>query len=118
MLMTAPGLALFYGGLVRKKNLLSTLMHSFFLLCLISVQWVIVGYSLAFGADQGGFVGGLEHAFFAGVGPDAAPGTAVPHLAFALYQGMFAVITVALISGAYAERMSFGGFVAFSALWA
>jgi Amt family ammonium transporter len=118
MLMTAPGLALFYGGLVRKKNFLSTLMHSFFLLCLISVQWVVCGYTLAFGADHGGFLGGAEHAFFAGVGPEAAPGTNVPHLAFALYQCMFAVITVALISGAYAERMSFGAYVAFSGLWA
>ncbi len=117
MLMTAPGLALFYGGLVRKKNFLSTLMHSFFLLCLISVQWVVCGYTLAFGGDHGGILGGVEHAFFAGVGPEAAPGTNIPHLAFALYQCMFAVITVALISGAYAERMSFGAYVAFSALW-
>jgi Amt family ammonium transporter len=117
MLMTVPGLALFYGGLVRRKNLVSTLMHSVFLLCLVTVQWVVLGYTLAFGADHGGAVGGLEHALFADVGPDAAPGLTVPHVAFALYQGMFAAITVALISGAYAERMKFGAFAAFSLLW-
>src|SRR5579883_1668727 len=100
MMMTLPGLALFYGGLVRKKNVLSTLMHSFFLLCLVSVQWVAVGYAISFGADRGGILGSFDYAFFNGVGPTPAAGLAVPHLAFALYQGMFAAITVALISGA------------------
>jgi Amt family ammonium transporter len=117
MLMTVPGLALFYGGLVRRKNVLSTLMHSFFLLCLVSVQWVVCGYALSFGGDVGGFIGNLDHAFLAGVGQAPASGTAVPELAFASYQGMFAVITVALISGAYAERMRFGPFILFSLLW-
>jgi Amt family ammonium transporter len=116
MMMTAPGLALFYGGLVSQRNLLSTLMHSFFLLCLVSVQWVVFGYSLAFG--HGGIVGGLEHAFFAGVGQDPSPyAPTVPSLAFAIYQGMFAVITPALITGAFAERMRFSAFVLFSLLW-
>jgi Amt family ammonium transporter len=117
MLMTGPGLALFYGGLVSQRNMLSTLMHSFFLLCLISVQWVAFGYSLSFA--PGGLFGGLGHAFFGGVGQGASPlAPTVPHLAFALYQGMFAVITPALISGAFAERMRFSVFVVFSLLWA
>lgn len=117
MLMTAPGLALFYGGLVAQRNLLSTLMHSFFLLCLISVQWVLWGYSLSFGSNSGSFIGGLDYLFFQGVGPDPVAGSHIPHLAFAMYQGMFAVITAALISGAFAERMKFSAFVLFSILW-
>jgi len=117
MLMTAPGLALFYGGLVSQRNMLSTLMHSFFLLCLISVQWVAFGYSLSFAS--GGLVGGLDHLFFRGVGQEGAPlAPTVPHLAFAMFQGMFAVITPALITGAFAERMKFSVFVVFSLLWA
>jgi ammonium transporter, Amt family len=117
MLMTAPGLALFYGGLVSQRNMLSTLMHSFFLLCLISVQWVIFGYSLAFA--PGGLFGGLDHLFFRGVGQEGAPlAPTVPHLAFAMFQGMFAVITPALITGAFAERMKFSVFVVFSLAWA
>jgi Amt family ammonium transporter len=115
MLMTAPGLALFYGGLVGHRNLLSTLMHSFFLLCLIGVQWVLFGYSLSFGS--GGPIGGLQFLFFKGVGQDALAGQTVPHLAFAVYQGMFAVITPALISGAIAERMRFSAYVLFTLLW-
>jgi len=117
MLMTAPGLALFYGGLVSQRNMLSTLMHSFFLLCLISVQWVLFGYSLAFA--PGGLVGGFDHLLFRGVGQEGAPlASTVPHLAFAIFQGMFAVITPALITGAFAERMKFSVFVVFSLLWA
>jgi ammonium transporter, Amt family len=117
MLMTGPGLALFYGGLVSQRNLLSVLMHSFFLLCLISVQWVLFGYTLAFG--PGGLIGGFDFAFFNGVGQEASSYAAtVPHLGFAIYQGMFAVITPALISGAFAERMRFSAFVLFSLLWA
>jgi len=117
MMMTAPGLALFYGGLVGERNLLSTLMHSFFLLCLISVQWVLFGYSLSFA--PGGLVGGFDCVLFRGVGQDPGPFAAtIPHLAFAIYQGMFAVITPALISGAFAERMRFSAFVLFSLLWA
>jgi Amt family ammonium transporter len=119
MLMLVPGLALFYGGLVSQRNVLSTLMHSFFLLCLISVQWVLWGYSLSFGADRGGLIGGLEYLFFRGVGQDAAASApTVPHMAFAMYQAMFAAITVALITGAFAERMKFAAFALFSLLWA
>jgi ammonium transporter, Amt family len=118
MLMTAPGLALFYGGLVSHRNYLSTLMHSFFLLCLISVQWVLFGYTLAFGPDRGGLIGGLDFLFFGGVGQDPIAGQTIPHLAFAIYQGVFAVITPALITGAFAERMRFSAFVLFSLLWA
>jgi ammonium transporter, Amt family len=117
MLMTAPGLALFYGGLVSQRNMLATLMHSFFLLCLISVQWIVFGYSLSFA--PGGLLGGFHYLFFGGVDQAAAPlAPTVPHLAFAIYQGMFAVITPALITGAFAERMKFSVFVVFSLLWA
>jgi Amt family ammonium transporter len=118
MLMIAPGLALFYGGLVSQRNVLSTLMHSFFLLCLISIQWVIWGYSFSFGSDKGGMIGGLDYLFFNGVGPEAVNGASYPHLAFAMFQAMFAVITVALITGGFAERMSFKAFIIFSLLWA
>ncbi len=119
MMMTAPGLALFYGGLVSQRNVLSTLMHSFFLLCLITVQWVLFGYSLSFGADHwNGLIGGLDYFGFNGVGQDPSGTMTVPHLVFAMYQGMFAIITVALISGAFAERISFKAFVLFSLLWA
>ena len=118
ILMTAPGLALFYGGLVSERNVLSTLMHSFFILCLISVQWVLWGYSLAFGTSIGGIVGGLD---LVGLGPllgNALEGTGIPDLAFAMFQGAFAIITVALITGAFAERINFGAFVLFALLWA
>jgi Amt family ammonium transporter len=117
MLMLVPGLALFYGGLVSQRNVLSTLMHSFFLLCVISVQWVLWGYSLSFGPDKGGVIGGLDYLLFKGVGVDAVAGGSVPHIAFAMYQAMFASITVALITGAFAERMRFSAFVVFSLLW-
>jgi Amt family ammonium transporter len=116
MIMTAPGLALFYGGLVSQRNVLSTLMHSFILLCLISVQWVLWGYTLSFGSDVGNVIGGLDHLFFKGVGQD--PSGTVPHIAFAMFQAMFAIITVALISGTFAERMNFSAFILFSLLWA
>ena len=118
MMMTVPGLALFYGGLVSHRNVLSTLMHSFFLLCIISLQWVLFGYSLSFGADHSSLLGGLDFLGFKGVGQDPSGTATIPHLVFAMYQGMFAIITVALISGAFAERMKFGAFVLFSLLWA
>ena len=113
LLMTAPGLALFYGGMVRQKNALGTLMHSFIILALISVQWVLWGYTLAFGPDKGGIIGGLEWAGLRGVGaePNAAYAATIPHQAFMLFQMMFAVITPALITGAFAERKRFGAFV-------
>jgi Amt family ammonium transporter len=118
MLMTAPGLALFYGGLVSHRNILSTLMHSFFMMCLISIQWVLIGYSLSFGTDIGGWIGGLNHLLFNGVGIEPISNGSVPNLAFAMYQCMFAVITVALITGSFAERMRFSSFILFSVLWA
>src|SRR5690242_17900297 len=118
--MTAPGLALFYAGMVRRKNVLGTMMHSFIILCLISVQWVLWGYSLAFGPDKAHLIGGLEWLGLNGVGldPNADYGATVPHQAFMVFQLMFAVITPALITGAFAERMKFGAFVVFILLWA
>ncbi|MBI5047770.1 MAG: ammonium transporter [Deltaproteobacteria bacterium] len=115
MLMT-PGLAIFYAGMARKKNVLGTIMHSFFILCLISVQWVLWGYSLAFGPDIGGVIGGIKYLGLNGVGQE--PNGTIPHLVFMMFQGMFAVITVALITGAVAERIKFSAVVIFSILWA
>jgi Amt family ammonium transporter len=120
MIMT-PALGFFYGGLVRKKNVLSTLMHSWFILALISVQWVLWGYSLAFSPDTGlGIIGGLSWVGLNGVGqePNADYAGTVPHLAYMAFQMMFAVITPALITGAFAERKRFKAFVLFSLLWA
>src|SRR6266540_750334 len=118
MLMT-PALGFFYGGLVRRKNVLATIMHSFFILCLISVQWVLWGYTLAFGPDIGGIIGGLDWAALRGVGQDPGPyAPTVPHEAYMVFQMMFAVITPALITGAFAERKRFKAFVIFTLLWA
>ena len=118
MLMT-PGLAFFYGGLVRRKNVLSILMQCFMMLCLISLQWVFFGYSLAFGPDLAGVVGNLDWMGMKGVGlVPVAYAPKVPHMAFAIFQMMFAVITPALIAGAFAERMKFSAFCVFSLLWA
>jgi Amt family ammonium transporter len=120
MLMT-PALGFFYGGLVRRKNVLSTLMHSWFILALISVQWVLWGYSLAFAPDTGwGIIGGLQWIGLNGVGqdPNADYAATVPHLAYMVFQMMFAVITPALITGAFAERKRFKAFVLFTLLWA
>jgi len=118
MFMT-PGLALFYGGMVRAKNVLGTVMQSMFALGLVSVLWVLIGYTLAFGPDKGGLIGGLDYLGFAGVGqePNADLAPTIPHLAYAAFQLMFAVITPALITGAFAERMRFSGYVAFTSLW-
>jgi len=120
LMMTAPGLALFYGGMVRQKNALGTLMHSFIILALISLQWVLWGYSLAFGPDKGGLIGGLEWAGLRGVGsaPNADYAATVPHQAFMLFQMMFAIITPALITGAFAERKRFSTFIIFVLAWA
>jgi Amt family ammonium transporter len=120
LLMTAPGLALFYGGMVRQKNALGTIMHSFIILALISVQWVLWGYSLAFGPDKGGIIGGLEWIGLRGVGqaPNADYSATIPHQAFMLFQMMFAVITPALITGAFAERKKFSTFIVFILAWA
>jgi len=118
MLMT-PALGFFYGGLVRRKNVLATIMHSFFILCLISVQWVLWGYTLAFGPDHGGIIGGLDWLALKGVGQDPGPyAPTVPHEAYMVFQMMFAVITPALITGAFAERKRFKAFVVFTLLWA
>ncbi|OGX14196.1 MAG: ammonia channel protein [Omnitrophica bacterium RIFOXYB12_FULL_50_7] len=118
-LMT-PGLAFFYGGLVRKKNMLSVLMQCFMLMCIITLQWVIFGYSLSFGPDIKGMIGSLSWAGLHGVGlePFADYSATVPHQAFMIYQAMFAIITPGLILGAFAERMKFSAFVVFSLLWA
>ncbi|MGQ9588915.1 MAG: ammonium transporter [Planctomycetota bacterium] len=120
VLLMTPGLAFFYGGMVRKKNVLSTLNLSFILMGVVSVQWVLFGYSLAFGPDVGGVVGGTRFFGLNGVAgssnPDYAP--SIPHLAFSAFQMMFAIITPALITGAFVERVSFGGFLLFSLLWA
>ena len=119
MLMTIPGLALFYGGLVRKKNVLSILMQCFFLMCAVTLQWVVFGYSLSFGPDIKGLIGNLDWAMLKNVGlePNADYAGTIPHQAFMIFQMMFAVITPALIIGAFAERMKFAAFVVFMLLW-
>lgn len=118
LMMIVPGLALFYGGLVRRKNVLGTLMQSFILLAMISVQWVLWGYSVAFGPDIAGFMGSLKYVGLAGVGQEPGPySDTIPHLAFMIFQGMFAAITPALITGAFAERMKFSAFLWFGLLW-
>jgi ammonium transporter, Amt family len=120
LLMTIPGLALFYGGMVRRKNALGTIMQSFIIAALISVQWILWGYSLAFGPDVGGIVGSLDWFGLKGVGLTPNPNYAatIPHQAFMVFQLMFAIITPALITGAFAERMKFGSFLLFTLLWA
>jgi len=118
MLMT-PGLALFYGGMVGSKNVLSSFMHSFIALGIITLQWVVIGYSLSFGSDVGGgFIGGFEYAFLNGVGLEPQEGSTIPHILFMAFQMMFAIITPALISGAIAERMKFSAYFLFILLWA
>ncbi|MSP26079.1 MAG: ammonium transporter [Myxococcales bacterium] len=115
VLLMTPALALFYGGMVRAKNVLSTFMHSFFAIGVVTIAWVVVGYSLAFAPTRGGFIGGFDHLFLRGVGLEAK-GT-IPHLLFMAYQLMFAIITPALISGAFAERMKFSTYALFTLLW-
>ena len=119
MLMT-PGLGLFYAGMVRRKNVLATILQSFIMVGLVGVLWVLFGYSLAFGKDHWGVIGSLDWAFLRNVGlspnPDYAP--TIPHQAFMIYQAMFAIITPALITGAFAERLRFKAFILFMALWA
>jgi len=120
LMMTIPGLFLFYGGLVRRKNVLGTIMHSFIIVAVISLQWVLWGYSLAFGPDIGGWIGSSDWFGLNGVGPNPNPDYAatIPHAAFMVYQMMFAVITPALITGAFAERVKFSAFLVFIVLWA
>jgi len=118
LMMTIPGLALFYGGLVRTKNVLSTLMHSFFCAMLISVTWVLYGYSHAFGPDVSGIIGDSSHFGMAGIlGTTNALAPTIPQMLFVAYQATFAIITPALISGTFAERMKFSAFVLFMLLW-
>ena len=119
VLLMTPGLAFFYGGLVRKKNVLSVLMQCFMAMCLITLAWVFVGYSMAFGPDIKGWIGNLSWAFLKGVGedPNADYAATIPHLAFMAFQLKFAIITPALIIGAFAERMKFSAFCIFTLLW-
>jgi Amt family ammonium transporter len=118
LLMTGPGLALFYGGLVRRKNVLSTMMHSFILMAIMTVLWAIVGYSFAFG-EGNPFIGDFRYALLRGVGdaPNADYAATIPQQTFMVYQLMFAIITPALISGAFAERIKFTGMLLFTVLW-
>jgi Amt family ammonium transporter len=120
VMMMTPALAFFYGGMVRKKNLLSTINLSFITVGLISLQWVLIGYTLAFGTSQGGLIGGLDFLGLSNVGaePNADYAPTIPHLAFSAYQMMFAIITPALISGAFVERVRFKAFLVFTVLWA
>ena len=120
LMMTIPGLFLFYGGLVRRKNVLGTIMHSFIIVAVISIQWVLWGYTLAFGPDIGGIIGSLAWLGLNGVGPEpnADYAATIPHAAFMIYQMMFAIITPALITGAFAERVKFSSFLVFILLWA
>jgi len=117
--LMVPGLALFYGGMVRRKNILATMMVSFAIIAVVSVLWVLYGYSLSFGPDKSSVIGGLDWLGLKNVGqdPSSSYATTVPHLAFMAFQGMFAIITVALITGAVVERMKFSALLIFSALW-
>lgn len=119
VLLMTPGLALFYGGMVRGKNVLGTIMQSLILISVISIEWVYLGYSMSFGPDVSGIIGDLSWFALNGVGtaPSATYATTIPHLVFMIYQCMFAIITPALISGAFAERMRFAPFIIFSLLW-
>lgn len=119
VMLMIPGLALFYGGMVKSKNVLSTTLHSYAALVVISIQWILIGYTLAFGPDKHGLIGGLDFAFLRHVGVDANStySSTIPHLLFVVFQMMFAVITVAVITGAFAERMRFSAFLIFILLW-
>ena len=120
VLMMVPALAFFYGGMVRRKNILSTLNLSFVMMALLSIQWVLFGYSIVFGPDHGGLIGGLKYLGLSGVDANPNPlyAATIPHLAFALFQMMFAIITPALITGAFVERVRFKTFLVFALIWA
>jgi len=120
VLLMTPGLALFYGGMVRSKNVLGTILQSFILISVICLEWVYIGYSMSFGPDVGGFIGDFSWFALSGVTSDPSPNyaTTIPETVFMIYQCMFAIITPALITGAFAERMKFGPFLVFSVLWA
>ncbi len=119
VLLMTPGLSFFYGGMARRKNIISTIMMSFAIMCLVGVVWVLWGYSLGFGKDAGGFIGGFDYFGLMKVGMEPSPvyATTVPHLAFMMFQCMFAIITVALFTGAVVERMKFSALVLFALLW-
>ena len=116
LFMTLPGLALFYGGLVRARNVLSVFMHCYAIACLMSVLWLVAGYSIAFGSGTSGIWGGLDKMFLSGVTVDSLSGT-IPEVLFFTFQMTFAIITPALIVGAYVERINFGFVMLFSGLW-
>ena len=120
VLLMVPALAFFYGGMVRKKNILSTLNLSFVMIAMLSIQWILYGYSLVFSPDHAGLIGGLKYLGFAGVGASPNPlyAASIPHMAFALFQMMFAIITPALITGAFVERVRFKTFLVFALIWA
>ncbi len=120
VLLMTPALGLFYGGMVRNKNVLGTIMQSLIMIAIISFEWVYIGYSMSFGPDVGGFIGDLSWFGLKGVGaaPSSTYATTIPHILFMIYQCMFAIITPALITGAFAERMKFGPFIVFSLVWA
>ncbi len=117
VLVMTPGLAIFYGGLTHSKNVLSTMMHSFFMMGLASILWVVYGYSLAFGPDVGGLIGSLDYVMATGVGAAVREGQTIPHTLFLTFQGMFVIITPALISGAIAERVKFSSYAVFTIGW-
>ncbi len=119
VLLMTPGLAFFYGGMVRRKNVLSIMMQCIAVMALVSIQWVLFGYTLSFGPDVGSLIGGLDFLGLGGIGLDPSPvyATTIPHYVFIAFQLMFAIITAALISGAFAERMNFKAFVLFVLLW-
>ena len=118
VLIMIPGVGLFYGGMVRKKNAISTIIFSFAIMGIISLQWILYGYTLAFGHDIGGIIGGLEFLGLSGVGMEAKEGLTIPALTFMIFQAMFAIITVSLITGSYVERIKFSSFLVFSLAWA
>ena len=118
VLIMIPGVGLFYGGMVRKKNAISTIIFSFAIMGIISLQWILYGYTLVFGKDISGLIGGLEFLGLSGVGMDVKEGLTIPSLTFMVYQSMFAVITVSLITGSYVERIKFSSFLVFSLAWA
>ena len=118
VLIMIPGVGLFYGGMVRKKNAISTIIFSFAVMGIISLQWIFYGYSLAFGHDIGGIIGGLDYLGLSGVGLEAKEGLTIPALTFMIFQAMFAIITVSLITGSYVERIKFSSFLVFSLAWA
>lgn len=118
VLIMIPGVGLFYGGMVRKKNAISTIIFSFAIMGIISLQWILYGYTLAFGKDIGGIIGGLDFLGLQGVGLDVKEGLTIPGLTFMIFQAMFAIITVSLITGSYVERIKFSSFLIFSLAWA